>query len=485
MFDTDGLPGLSAVAGMDDAGLIDVMAGSGRLESAVLARRLIAVGELYLRRRRERVEAGRWVIDPWEEVAAELSAAQGIGRSRAHHQIRVGVALRRDLPQVAAVFATGTIDFRMVATIVRRTELVDDAQILAKIDVVLARRTPRWMKLSGPKLADCIDSWVARFDPAGVHQQPEAEPTRYVEIAPTAAGMAGVWAQVHATDAAALDQRLDQLAATVCADDPRTKEQRRADALGALAAGDAALWCGCGSRQCPGTAIKTGLKVVIHVLAEQSTVTRAGSGPALLAGFGMLPAPLLRDVAASAALRPLVIPEPGLGEPGYRPSAGLAQFVRWRDLTCRFPGCDAPAAVCDIDHTIADAIGGPTAASNLKLLCRKHHLLKTFCAGWSDRQLPDGTVIWTAPTGHAYPTYPAGALLFPALGQSTGPVRLSPRMQPISGDPTVMMPLRQRTRDQDLRYRISRQRRDNRARLDELKRLEEARLIANDEPPPF
>jgi hypothetical protein len=37
---------------------------------------------------------------------------------------------------------------------------------------------------------------------------------------------------VHATDAAVLDQRLDALAATVCDNDPRTKDQRRADATG-------------------------------------------------------------------------------------------------------------------------------------------------------------------------------------------------------------------------------------------------------------
>ena len=28
--------------------------------------------------------------------------------------------------------------------------------------------------------------------------------------------------------------------------------------------------------------------------------------------------------------------------------------------------------------------------------------------GWRDRQLPDGTVIWTSPTGHPYTTRPAG-----------------------------------------------------------------------------
>jgi len=34
---------------------------------------------------------------------------------------------------------------------------------------------------------------------------------------------------------------------------------------------------------------------------------------------------------------------------------------------------------------------GPTHPSNLKCLCRKHHLVKTFW-GWRDQQLPDGTV---------------------------------------------------------------------------------------------
>jgi hypothetical protein len=36
------------------------------------------------------------------------------------------------------------------------------------------------------------------------------------------------------------------------------------------------------------------------------------------------------------------------------------------------------------------------------LAIRYHHLLKTFYAGfgWKDRQFPDGTIVWTAPTGY-------------------------------------------------------------------------------------
>ena len=80
------------------------------------------------------------------------------------------------------------------------------------------------------------------------------------------------------------------------------------------------------------------------------------------------------------------------------PRKALADFVRCRDLTCRWPGCDRPAYDCDVDHTIPYADGGPTHASNLKCYCRTHHLVKTFW-GWRDRQLPDGTVILTSPAG--------------------------------------------------------------------------------------
>jgi hypothetical protein len=44
----------------------------------------------------------------------------------------------------------------------------------------------------------------------------------------------------------------------------------------------------------------------------------------------------------------------------------LAEFVRCRDLTCRFPGCEQPAEFCDIDHTVPYQVGGPTHPSNLR-----------------------------------------------------------------------------------------------------------------------
>lgn len=78
---------------------------------------------------------------------------------------------------------------------------------------------------------------------------------RYVEIGPSRPGMAGIWGNVSITDGAALDDRLDEVAATVCRDDPRTAGQRRADALIAMAAGQMRLECGCGADDCLATGV--------------------------------------------------------------------------------------------------------------------------------------------------------------------------------------------------------------------------------------
>jgi hypothetical protein len=249
--------------------LVDAMAGAARMESVGIAQRLAAIGALDALRAREWAERSLWAGDPWEAVAAEVSAALNISRARASGQLRYARTLRDKLPEVAKVFATGAIDFRMVCTIIARTENVE-AEVLARLDVALARHCRKWMKLSGPKLQDRIDLWVAKFDPAAVRIPPQLDEQRYVAIGATSPGMAGLAGYLHATDAAALDQRLDALAATVCEKDPRTKDQRRADATGPLARREAQLPCQCGRDDCPAAAQRSAASdAVIHVLAEQ------------------------------------------------------------------------------------------------------------------------------------------------------------------------------------------------------------------------
>ena len=202
--------------------------------------------------------------------------------------------------------------------------------------------------------------------------------------------------------------------------------------------------------------------MVIHVIAEQATIDGRGVAPASEVGAdGLIGPELVAELAASAKLVPLVHPVDAAPEPGYVPSKKLADFVRCRDLTCRWPGCDRPAFDCDLDHTIPYADGGPTHASNLKCYCRTHHLVKTFW-GWRDQQLPDGTVILNSPSGETYVTTPGSALLFPSLCVHRRRTRTEadPAVE-YCGDRTAMMPRRSRTRLQDRAHRIAAERRQN------------------------
>jgi hypothetical protein len=377
------------------------------------------------------------------------------------------------------LFASGVIDIRMVATVINRTSNVTDESIGA-VDCALAAHAAKWMKLSGPKLADRIDLWIAKFDPDGVRVPPDIDDGRYVEVATTVPGMAGIWANIHAADAAAFDQRLDALAGTVCKNDPRTTMQRRCDAVGAMAAGADRLLCECGSSDCEAATGPVPCPVVVHVLAEQATVDGQGTHPGYLPKFGVQPAEAVRKAARAACRKPLTVPT---GQaPGYRPTAAQAEYIRWRDLTCRWPGCDAPAVRCDIDHTVPYP-SGATHLSNLKLFCRVHHLTKTFYSGpggWSDRQSENGTVTLVSPTGHEYVTEPGGALLFAGLSTPTGVLAKPAAEQTLNPGRSHAMPLRKRTREEDRQARITRER-NQRAELNKPPPPDPD----HDEPPPF
>ncbi len=213
--------------------------------------------------------------------------------------------------------------------------------------------------------------------------------------------------------------------------------------------------------------------VVIHVLTDQDAVNAAqatpapatpapvSAGTAILSGTEVIPTPLLAELLRNGAtLRPLCTPDEK-PEQRYRPSAKLARHIRNRDLTCRFPGCTAPAEFCDIDHVIPYPLGA-THPSNLACLCRKHHHLKTFWTGdWALTLLPDGVAVWTSPAGRTYTTHPGCRSFFPDWDTSTGELPPPPTPQAFSTDRGVMMPRRKRTRAADRAAHIKAEREHN------------------------
>ena len=99
--------------------------------------------------------------------------------------------------------------------------------------------------MSAYKLEQAIDALVERHDPGARRRTRIAARGRHVTIGDRddVNGTTSLWGRLLATDAALLERRLTQMIDGVCDQDARTTAQRRADALGALAAGAAQLAC--------------------------------------------------------------------------------------------------------------------------------------------------------------------------------------------------------------------------------------------------
>lgn len=435
MFDTDTraapapppgpLPGLDAFT---PAGLVEAISGTYRLESALTGQRMCAVAAL-LRTHRSTESADPQrayaTLDAVDQTAAQVAAALNISAMSASYQVHYAEALDVRLPRIRDLLLAGQIDWRVVQLVISRTDLVTDHELLATLDERIAAKIGRWGGWSRQRVINAVDKQVLAIDADAAHQRRrDADAQREIGITAGSNGMAELWGTVGVTDAVAFDRALTHLANSVCRNDPRPMAHRRADALGALATGTT-LACRCRSPHCPARTAQShpehgAAKITINVLARASTLAGDDDAPAYIEGYGVIDAEQLRQLAATASRRLLDELPAGIDALSYRPSAALERAIRCRDLTCRFPGCDRPAEFCDIDHTIPfnhtnPAAGGLTVPTNLKTLCRLHHRLKTFFGGptgWRDVQLPDGTVIWTSPTGQTYRTTPAGTELF-------------------------------------------------------------------------
>src|ERR1700738_4990369 len=123
---------------------------------------------------------GGW--PPREAVAAEVAAALRISQGLAGSRLRYARAMRERLPQVADVFKAGDIDFRMFATIVYRTDLITDDEVLAAVDEQLAVNVARWPSMTRARLAGQVDKIVGRVDADAVRRRKEHQGARHADL---------------------------------------------------------------------------------------------------------------------------------------------------------------------------------------------------------------------------------------------------------------------------------------------------------------
>ncbi len=386
-------PGPDAVAGLS---LLDpgVLSHAGRVDVLVALERQLA----WLAGVQAQVLAAMAADDGSEDrwVREEVGCALRLSALTAQRRLAVAETLAQTLPETGRALHRGRIGYLHAMTLTEATYGLD-ADTAAAVE---ARVLPR---AGGQTLAEfkrSVRRAVHTLNPARVEEQrAHAMTERRVCVTARDDGMAELWALLPAEGAAAVMAAVDCLASVTSATDPRSADQRRADALVDL--GVAAL-------HDPLLPKARGLRPSIHVTVAASTLLGLDEQPGELAGHGPIPASLARRLAADDTgtwRRLLTDPATNTlldyGRSTYRPPRDLTEYVIARDGICAFPGCSRNAARCDIDHRIPYNKGGNTTPENLQPLCKRHHRLKHE-AGWALEKPANDAYRWTSPSRHRY-----------------------------------------------------------------------------------
>jgi hypothetical protein len=135
----------------------------------------------------------------------------------------------------------------------------------------------------------------------------------------------------------------------------------------------------------------------------------AGTQPGTPGSAGTTPEPVdaVSGTAGPATGPPGALPRPAdwpantVASDSYQAGAKLRLLLEARDRGCCVPNCSAPPVRCEADHRVpydpARPAAEQTTGSNMQLLCKAHHQLKTH-QGWAHNHDPaTGTATITPP----------------------------------------------------------------------------------------
>jgi hypothetical protein len=406
------------LASLPDDGVVAAVAAASRLASWAAGVEVAAVRELTGRARGWRgvgAAAGvEEVLSARDLAAVEVAAALSVSHQSADNQVELAAALGR-LPGVRLALAAGRLDLVKVRAIVEAVSVLDDdaaAQVEAR---VLGRAATQTV----PNLRAALRRAVIAADPAAAERRRLAlVEARAVVRRLDQDGMATLEWTSSVEQVQGFWLWLTGCATAVrgpAAQDPRTLDQRRSDVLAEIGARGLAQ-----SVTHTGAALPRvkGRRPQIGVVVAATTLLGLDEEPGELTGAGPITAPLARRIAAHGTWRRLLVdPRTGrldeVSADTYQPPQDMVDHVVARDGTCRGIGCRVSAGRSDIDHQ-RPWPAGPTAVDNLDAKHRFHHRIKTH-TDTTVRTDPDGTTVWTLPSGRTYRVPPHQVLDHPDL----------------------------------------------------------------------
>lgn len=354
----------------------------------------------------------------WADRAcsAELATALRVHERTAVRQLHDATALSTRLTSAAAAMTAGEISLQHARDLIDAVALVPDGRA-HEFEAEALEKARRMTPIAFRKALRRMEHRYAST--AAVERKRRALDERRLVIEAAHDGMAWVNLLCAAEEAVAIRARIGALVGPRAADDPRTKPQREADAAVALLLG----------RGDPAAVPEAGdlgvVRATVHLTIPALSLLGHGERPAALDGHGPIDIETARQLASHVpSFRPILTdPVTGAvlryGRTTRRVPADLAGWLRIRDGSCRFPGCEKRARDCDIDHTLACEHGGCTDHDNLAHLCRHHHRLKHH-TGWRMWQGADGSVRWRSPAGRWSQVPPEGTITTSVPTPDTG-----------------------------------------------------------------
>ena len=220
-----------------DAVLIDALAAQRKVLAREQAREAALMLEFADVRRRwdqRRIgdieaEGGDARYTAGEFAAIEIAMAVKASRHSVQQVMAVASRLRAETPDAYDAWQAGEIDLPRAVRINRallRLARDDSKQLLnaCVVDVAVCR--------TAELLGRWLNEFIATVEPDQTDERLRRSlDDRYVSVRPDLDGVSFLSAAMSSVDASAVDQVLTALAAAAAADDPRTMQQRRADAL--------------------------------------------------------------------------------------------------------------------------------------------------------------------------------------------------------------------------------------------------------------
>jgi hypothetical protein len=271
-------------------------------------------------------------------------------------------AALEEMPQTKAAFAAGEVSECRVRLLAQAQAVApeqfaaDEASLVAQAVSVPSKRLPQVFR-----------EWRRSSDPEGAEADTERlHALRTLHLSPAWSGMVHVSGDLDPEGGGVVLAALRSLSepAALEADDTRTPEQCRADALVEVC-----------HRYLRGASGSGSSRPHLTITVPWNTL-KAGMG-VVDTEAGPLSAETARRLACDATVSRILCQEDGTpmeaGQNRRVIPPALRRALDLRDGGCTHPGCDVPARWCDAHHIKHWAQGGKTELSNLRLLCRTHH----------------------------------------------------------------------------------------------------------------